>query len=170
MTKSSSTAAVWGLSEEVRRARTHRSDPIDPVGSPLHLFSLEEGIRGQDRKGKDRKEKAPRLKAAAGRWGKRAFNKISWVDGVWDKCSFKIPEEPSAAGWGRGGSSGSDAPIDATSGVIWNIVFKAADIWEYLSAHTVLCSTFKVYFLLMLLLMCRSRRNPWFYIVHQYVM
>lgn len=141
-------------------ARTHQSDPSDPVASPLHLLSLEEGIRGQDKKGKEGKEKTLRLKAAAGRWGKRAFDKIRWLDGVWDKCYFKIPEEPSAVGRGRGCSSGSNAPIDATSGVIWIIVFKAADIWEYSSAHMVLCSTFKVYFQLMLLLMCPSRLDP----------
>lgn len=39
-------------------------------------------------------------------------------------------------------------------------VFKAADIWEYLSTGTVLCSTFKVYFLLMLLLMFLSKLEP----------
>lgn len=94
--KSSSTAAVWGLSDEVRSARSHQSDPS--LASPLHLFSLEEGIGGQDREGKEGKEKTLRLKAAAGRWGKRTFDKIPWVNGVWDKCAFKMPEEPSAAG------------------------------------------------------------------------
>lgn len=98
MTKSSSTAAVWGLLDEVRSARTHQSDPSDPVGSPQHLFSLEGGIRALDKKGKDGKEKTVWLKAAAGRWSKQAFDKIRWVNGVWDKCAFKIPEEASAVG------------------------------------------------------------------------
>lgn len=87
-----------------------------------------------------------------------AFDKIRWVSGT--SVTLKFLKSRLLQGGSRQQLRVRRSYRRYKWGDMEYHVFKAADITGYLSTHKVLCSTFKVYFLLMLLLMCLSRLHP----------